>query len=82
MSTKYLGKTFDIHGGGADLIFPHHENEIAQSEEAVTVVNRSIIGFTTVLSPSIRKNVQIFGELFSFSGTFLINSPALWFVFI
>lgn len=31
MSTKYLGPTFDIHGGGADLIFPHHENEIAQS---------------------------------------------------
>jgi len=32
MSAKYLGKTFDIHGGGMDLIFPHHENEIAQSE--------------------------------------------------
>ena len=32
MSTKYLGDTFDIHGGGRDLIFPHHENEIAQSE--------------------------------------------------
>mgnify|MGYP001073674287 CR=1 FL=1 len=32
MSTKYLGKTFDIHAGGSDLIFPHHENEIAQSE--------------------------------------------------
>ncbi len=32
MSMKYLGSTFDIHGGGADLIFPHHENEIAQSE--------------------------------------------------
>lgn len=32
MSTKYLGKTLDIHGGGSDLIFPHHENEIAQSE--------------------------------------------------
>ena len=31
MSTKYLGKQFDIHGGGLDLIFPHHENEIAQS---------------------------------------------------
>ncbi len=31
MSTKYLGNTFDIHGGGADLQFPHHENEIAQS---------------------------------------------------
>ena len=32
MSAKYLGDTFDIHGGGQDLIFPHHENEIAQSE--------------------------------------------------
>ncbi|MCY7328100.1 MAG: cysteine--tRNA ligase, partial [Saprospiraceae bacterium] len=31
MSTKYLGQTFDIHGGGNDLKFPHHENEIAQS---------------------------------------------------
>jgi len=31
MSMKHLGETFDIHGGGADLIFPHHENEIAQS---------------------------------------------------
>jgi cysteinyl-tRNA synthetase len=32
MSTKYLGMSFDIHGGGSDLIFPHHENEIAQAE--------------------------------------------------
>jgi len=32
MSSKYLGVPFDIHGGGADLIFPHHENEIAQAE--------------------------------------------------
>ena len=32
MSMKYLGETMDIHGGGLDLIFPHHENEIAQSE--------------------------------------------------
>lgn len=32
MSKKYLGETIDIHGGGRDLIFPHHENEIAQSE--------------------------------------------------
>ena len=32
MSNKYLGSTIDIHGGGSDLIFPHHENEIAQSE--------------------------------------------------
>ncbi len=34
MSQRYLNETFDIHGGGADLIFPHHENEIAQSEGA------------------------------------------------
>ncbi|HYG65123.1 MAG TPA: cysteine--tRNA ligase [Thermoanaerobaculia bacterium] len=34
MSLKYLGETFDLHCGGVDLIFPHHENEIAQSESA------------------------------------------------
>jgi cysteinyl-tRNA synthetase len=34
MSIQYLGETFDIHGGGRDLIFPHHENEVAQSEAA------------------------------------------------
>ena len=34
MSSKYLGRSFDIHGGGQDLIFPHHENEIAQSRSA------------------------------------------------
>jgi cysteinyl-tRNA synthetase len=37
MSTKYLGKQFDIHGGGMDLLFPHHESEIAQS----TICNHS-----------------------------------------
>ncbi len=31
MSWRYLGESFDIHGGGTDLIFPHHENELAQS---------------------------------------------------
>jgi cysteinyl-tRNA synthetase len=34
MSMKYLGETFDLHAGGIDLVFPHHENEIAQSEGA------------------------------------------------
>ena len=34
MSARHLGETFDIHGGGKDLVFPHHENEIAQSEAA------------------------------------------------
>ncbi len=37
MSMKYLGESFDVHLGGADLIFPHHENEIAQSEAATGV---------------------------------------------
>jgi cysteinyl-tRNA synthetase len=38
MALKYLGKTLDIHGGGLDLIFPHHENEITQSESFTGVV--------------------------------------------
>jgi L-cysteine:1D-myo-inositol 2-amino-2-deoxy-alpha-D-glucopyranoside ligase len=37
MATRYLGNTVDIHGGGADLIFPHHEGEIAQAEHATGV---------------------------------------------
>jgi cysteinyl-tRNA synthetase len=37
MGTRYLGKTMDVHGGGKDLVFPHHENEIAQSEMAFGV---------------------------------------------
>ena len=51
MSKKYFGDTFDIHGGGKDLIFPHHENEIAQSEAANSApfVNMWIHhGFVTV----------------------------------
>ncbi|CAM5284063.1 hypothetical protein SVIOM342S_01606 [Streptomyces violaceorubidus] len=40
MAHKYLGEEFDIHGGGIDLIFPHHENEIAQAR-----------GFGDVTSP-------------------------------
>ena len=37
MGTRYLGQTMDVHGGGKDLVFPHHENEIAQSETAFGV---------------------------------------------
>ncbi len=37
MSSRYLGQPFDIHGGGGDLVFPHHENEIAQSEAAFDI---------------------------------------------
>lgn len=38
MSMSYLGETLDIHGGGQDLVFPHHENEIAQSEASTGVI--------------------------------------------
>ena len=48
MSMKYLGSNFDIHGGGLDLQFPHHENEIAQSE-SFRNKNLQIIGYTTDL---------------------------------
>ena len=41
MSLKYLGEKFDFHGGGSDLIFPHHENEIAQSQACIGMLTLS-----------------------------------------
>ncbi len=62
MSTKYLGNTFDIHGGGQDLIFPHHENEIAMAEAAFGVkpwVKYWIhIGYLTVRGEKMSKSLQ------------------------
>ena len=58
MSEKYLGKNFDIHGGGLDLIFPHHENEIAQSCCNNNTKNLLIIGSIMDLSQSIKKKCQ------------------------
>lgn len=63
MSKKYLGKTFDIHGGGQDLIFPHHENEIAQSEGAnCTSFAKSWIhhGFVTIRDEKMSKSLGNF----------------------
>ena len=63
MSKKYLGETFDIHGGGQDLIFPHHENEIAQSEGAncKTFVNCWIHhGFVTIRDEKMSKSLGNF----------------------
>jgi len=63
MSKKYLGETFDIHGGGADLIFPHHENEIAQSEalSGKTLANYWIHnGFITVDKEKMSKSLGNF----------------------
>jgi len=63
MSTKYLGETLDIHGGGADLIFPHHENEIAQAEACTgkPFVNYWMHnGFITVNSEKMSKSLGNF----------------------
>ena len=46
MSNRYLGESIDIHGGGQDLAFPHHENEIAQSEARMEK-HSLITGYTT-----------------------------------
>ena len=63
MAKKYLGETFDIHGGGKDLIFPHHENEIAQSEGATgkPFVNTWIHhGFVTIKDEKMSKSLGNF----------------------
>ncbi len=63
MSRKYLGTTFDIHGGGQDLIFPHHENELAQSEgaNAKPFVNMWIHhGFVTIRDEKMSKSLGNF----------------------
>lgn len=63
MSEKYLGPSFDIHGGGKDLIFPHHENEIAQSEAASGVTfSRYWLhnGFVTIQAEKMGKSLGNF----------------------
>lgn len=63
MATRYLGNTVDIHGGGADLIFPHHENEIAQAE---ALTGQEFVhywmhnGFITVNSEKMSKSLGNF----------------------
>ena len=67
MSQHYLGDTFDIHGGGEDLIFPHHENEIAQSEGATgnPLANYWIHnGFVKINSEKMSKSI---GNIFTIS---------------
>ena len=71
MSRKHLGKTIDIHAGGADLIFPHHENEIAQSEcaNSCKFVNYWLHnGFVTINKEKMSKSLKNFvtiGDLLS-----------------
>ena len=62
MSTKYLGDEFDIHGGGVDLVFPHHENEIAQAHAAGKPFARTWIhnGLLTVNGEKMSKSLGNF----------------------
>uniref|UniRef100_A0A453IZ32 cysteine--tRNA ligase n=1 Tax=Aegilops tauschii subsp. strangulata TaxID=200361 RepID=A0A453IZ32_AEGTS len=63
MSAHYLGHVFDIHGGGKDLIFPHHENELAQSRAAYP--ERCFLRYLTCLYHSDYNSVSSFGtEIF------------------
>ena len=60
MSLKYLGENFEIHGGGRDLIFPHHENEIAQSESSISKQFAKIwmhIGMITINGEKMAKSI-------------------------
>ncbi len=75
MSMKYLGETLDIHGGGMDLIFPHHENEIAQSESLTEkkFVNYWIHnGFVTVNKQKMSKSLK---NIFALNDLFKIYDP-------
>jgi len=63
MSMKYLGGTLDVHGGGQDLIFPHHENEIAQSEASTGVDFARVWlhnGFVTIDAEKMAKSLKNF----------------------
>jgi len=60
MSIKYLGENFEIHGGGRDLIFPHHENEIAQSESYTSLPFAKIwvhVGMVTINGEKMSKSL-------------------------
>ncbi|PKN01339.1 MAG: cysteine--tRNA ligase [Elusimicrobia bacterium HGW-Elusimicrobia-1] len=78
MAQKYLGDTIDIHGGGQDLIFPHHENEIAQSEAAHDgkTFARYFVhnGFVTINDQKMSKSL---GNFFALGDIFAKYNPAV-----
>ena len=77
MSRKYLGRTIDIHAGGADLIFPHHENEIAQSECAngCKFVNYWLHnGFVTINKEKMSKSLGNFLTIDDLLGNYDANT--------
>jgi len=82
MSQRYLGDTFDIHGGGEDLIFPHHENEIAQSEGATGKVLANYWihnGFIKVNSEKMSKSL---GNVFAIREILKLYHPEVLRLFV
>lgn len=75
MSTKYLGKTFDIHGGGGDLKFPHHENEIAQNFGACSCHPANYWLHANMLLLNGKKMSKSDGNTISPPELFIGNSP-------
>jgi cysteinyl-tRNA synthetase len=77
MAMKHLGDHFDLHGGGLDLIFPHHENEIAQSEAATHKPFANVWmhnGFVTINREKMSKSL---GNFFSLSEVFAKYHPSV-----
>ncbi|HFB99248.1 MAG TPA: cysteine--tRNA ligase [Phaeodactylibacter sp.] len=75
MSTKYLGKTFDIHGGGNDLKFPHHENEIAQNHGACNSAPANYWVHTNMLLMNHKKMSKSDGNTITPTQLFTGDSP-------
>ncbi|MFK8010099.1 MAG: cysteine--tRNA ligase [Saprospiraceae bacterium] len=75
MSTKYLGKTFDIHGGGNDLKFPHHENEVAQNHGACGCQPANYWVHTNMLEMNGRKMSKSDGNTITPQQLFSGDSP-------
>lgn len=81
MSAAYLGYSFDIHGGGMDLVFPHHENEIAQSCAACDSSDISYWvhnGFVTVDSEKMSKSLGNFFTIRQVKKTFKVLNFSLF----
>ncbi|QUH25417.1 cysteine--tRNA ligase [Serpentinicella alkaliphila] len=81
MSQKYLGETIDIHGGGGDLIFPHHENEIAQSEacSGTTFANFWLhVGYLNIDNKKMSKSLNNFFTLREIREEFDLESLRLF----
>jgi cysteinyl-tRNA synthetase len=77
MSTRYLGETFDIHGGGLDLQFPHHEAEIAQSHGAFGVDPARYWLHSNMLTVASQKMAKSLGNFITLEEMFNGNHPAL-----